>query len=249
MTIEKLVADYRFDEPNGSVLTDWSVNGHHGDILGPVVRGVPGVGKTAMLFGHGYNGTVNTMTYVRIPSHPDFSIGTDGMTIEAVIAPSTMIFLGSPAPLCSGFPAANYISFVNKHGVNEKAEWIMRMYPHTAIGGGACKSRAGRVSAYVFNPSSGLGSGSYNQALRQPGVYMRVRAAYDPPSTPDARVHLWVDGVKSPPSPADLYTHYDVAPQSDNADVVVGAGFLDSVPVQFLGAFDSLKFWRGVVTP
>lgn len=248
-----LVASYQFDELEGSVLYDRSGNGHHGTIVGgepwDVIRGVPGVGKTAMLFGNEYDGTVGTMTYVRIPSHPDFSIGTDGMTIEAVIAPSTMSFQGTTAPLCPGYPAANYITFANKHGVNADAEWLLRMYPHEAVGGGTCKSRAGRVSGYAFSPSSGLGSGSYNEALRVPGVYMTVRAAYDPPGVPNARVHLWVNGVKSPPSSGDLYSTYNVNPTPGPADVILGAGFTDSVPVQFRGAFDSFKVWRGVVAP
>lgn len=238
-----LVASYLFDELESDVLYDrWG--DHHGSIIGNVVRGVPGVGKVGMLFG-----AESDLSYGRIPSHPDFSIGTDGMTIEATIAPSTTVFGGSPAPLCAGYPAANYISFANKHGVNSDAEWLMRMYPDTAVGGPNCGSRAGRISAYVFNPSSGLGSGAYHQAARTPGVYVTVRAAYDPPSAPNARVHLWFNGVKKAPSPADLYSHYGIVPQAGNADVLLGAGITDSVPTQFRGAFDRFRVWRGVVAP
>ncbi len=202
-----------------------------------------------MLFGEGVWPYYTGLSYARIPSHPDFSIGTDGMTIEAIIAPSTTGFGGSPAPLCAGYPAANYISFANKHGVNQDAEWLMRMYPDTAVGGPNCGSRAGRISAYVFNPSSGLGSGAYHQAARTPGVYVTIRAAYDPPSAPSPRVHLWFNGVKKAPSPADLYSHYGVVPQAGNADVLLGAGITDSVPTQFRGAFDRFRVWRGVVAP
>lgn len=241
-----LVADYKFNELTGTTLTDHSGNNHHGTLVGDVVRGVPGLGKVGMLFGQS-----STLSYVRIPSHADFSIGSTGMTIEAVIAPSTMSFSGTQAPLCPGFPAANYISFANKCGDGNDCEWAMRMYPDTAVGGTGCTNRAGRISGYVFNLAGDLGSGSYNQpsSPRVSGTYITVRVAYDAPSIPNARVHLWLNGAKSRPSPADLYSAYNITPQSSNADLILGAGLMDALHVQFRGAFDSFKVWRGVVAP
>jgi hypothetical protein len=247
-----LVADYLFVELDGDVLTDCSGNGHHGTLVGDIARGVPGLGKRAMLFGEGVWPYYTGLSYARIQSHPDFSIGTDGMTTEAVVAPSTTVFLGSPAPLCAGYPAANYVMFAGKLGVYggaPQAEWGLRIYPETAVGGPGCSSRAGRMSAYAFNPAGGLGSGSYHQATRTPGVYVTIRAAYDPPSAPNARVHLWFNGMKKAPSDADLYSTYGVVPQAGDADVLLGASIADRVSLQFRGAFDRFRVWRGVVAP
>lgn len=248
----RVIARYGLQELGGNVAYDTSGNGHHGEVVGPVVQGAPGPLGTSCLFG-----TASEPSYIEIPSHSDFSIGSAGLTVEGYMAPSTMLFTGTQAPLCSGFPAANYISFLNKqnstYGGNPQAEWLLRMYPDTATGGVGCTPRPGRLSAYVFNPSGGQGAGAYHQPsyptsdpTRWPGGWFRWKAEFQPAGA-SARVRLWVANTEVTWSSGALYSTYSVVPVAGNAPVRIGAGFLESTTCQqFWGALADIEFREGL---
>lgn len=238
----ELVAKYEFGLE--SYLKDVSGNGLHGSYFGDLILGVPGQTGLGVLFGYGA-----IPSYASIPHDPGFSIGPDGLSVVTKIAPRTMTFTGSPAPLCTGFPAANYVTFLNKHGntsqPDPQVEWATRLYPISAVGGVGCTGRAGRLSAYAFPPAGGLGAGAYQQQPRTPGVYVDVRIVFEPTTFEAPRVRLWVDGGEVPASPAALYSAYGVAPVSGTKPVLVGGGQTDSVWQQARVAMCSLSFRRG----
>jgi hypothetical protein len=77
-------------------------------------------------------------------------------------------------------------------------------------------TRPNRVSAYIWDPSGGEGSGAYFEDALTPGEWMHVVAVYDPGDmdTPLAGVRLYKNGVlrKGPPHRGTLYATYDIVP-------------------------------------
>ena len=86
-------------------------------------------------------------SYVEIPDHPDFSQPTSGkgLTVEAWMRPDVLNFAGETDD--------PYIMWLGK-GSAGKYEWGLRFYTRQS-------TRPNRISAYMFNPEGGLGSGAY----------------------------------------------------------------------------------------
>jgi concanavalin A-like lectin/glucanase superfamily protein len=178
------------------------------------------------------NGTSNLIfdgakTYIEIPSDPRFSVGS-GFTVSAWMRPDVLTFPNEESE--------GYVHWIGK-GEPGQQEWVFRMYGadttaladthHPEKG-----TRAGRISFYVFNPSGGLGIGSYFQDALQVGAWIFVTGVVDPPN-----VTIYRDGVQR------LSQRYDpqIAPQAGTAPVRIGTRDFNSY---FQGAIREVRFWN-----
>ena len=107
--------------------------------------------------------------YMSIPSNAAFSIPTThSLTWEAWIRPDVLQFPNN---------SSGYVDWMGKcQDYGPTCEWEARLYDTTNS-----ENRCNRFSAYVFNPSAGLGSGAYWQptcGLIQAGQWYHVVGEY-----------------------------------------------------------------------
>ncbi len=167
---------------------DLTGNGATGTYKGgiPAFAALPN-GEQAAVF----NGSTQ---YLTIPSSPKFSIPTTGqLAWEVWIKPSTLQFPKS---------STGYGDIMGKcEQYAPTCEWETRMYTTTNS-----SNRCNRLSAYVFNPSAGLGSGADWQptcGLFQVDRWLHVVGQYDLSATParcsaayPGSINIWVNGIK-----------------------------------------------------
>lgn len=218
---------WRLGEKTGPAIVDASGRGHDGVAQGAVQFGQKGVLDRDADTGLVFDGKTG---YVEIPDSPEFSQPTSGkgFTVEAWMRPDTLEFKGEGEE--------GYIHWLGK-GEAGKHEWAFRFYPMSS-------SRPNRVSAYIFNPGPGLGSGAYVEEEVKPGRWMHIVAVFEPgdKTNPKAGVSLYKDG-KLACSPATssgaLYKEYEVVPVHGSAPLRLGtrdtktffAGALDEVAI------------------
>src|SRR5436190_1924896 len=84
---------------------------------------------------------------VGLADHAAFSQPTSGagLTVEVWVRPDALEF--------DGVSADPYVMWLGK-GEKDKEEWALRFYSKKS-------KRPNRISAYLFNPSGGLGAGAY----------------------------------------------------------------------------------------
>jgi hypothetical protein len=117
-------------------------------------------------------------------------------------------------------------------------EWEARMYNTTNAQG-----RCNRLSAYVFNPSAGLGSAADWQpacGLIQPASWYYVVGEYttnsqpaDCPNVPSSpgSINVWVNGVpwnQTNHNPTGCMSQYNVVPKANNSPLNIGTMALDT---------------------
>src|SRR5262249_39828478 len=109
---------------------------------------------------------LNGHSYVEVQASKRFSQPTSkhGFTVEAWIRPDVLRFKGETKE--------NYIHWLGK-GEGQQQEWALRFYSKDS-------TRPNRISAYIFNPSGGLGAGAYFQDVLKPGEWIHVVACFDP---------------------------------------------------------------------
>src|SRR5258708_154581 len=157
------VAYWDMNQPGGTEV-DLTGRGHNGTYKGgtPTLVSLPD-GEHAVDF----NGSSEYMT---VPSSADFSIPTTHqLTWEAWIRPDVLQY---PNESSDG-----YIDWMGKcQNYSPSCEWEARMYSSNTPQG-----RCNRLSAYVFNPGAGLGSGADWQPvcnLLQPVQWLHVVVEY-----------------------------------------------------------------------
>ncbi len=233
--LEKKPCGYwRLGEKAGSpTVADASGNDHHGTCVGAVGQGQKGMldrePDTACLFD-------GKTACVEIPGSPMFSQPTSGagMTVEVWMRPDLLDFAGEGED--------NYIHWLGK-GEAGRHEWAFRFYPKKS-------GRPNRISAYIFNPGPGLGSGAYVEEDIRPGKWMHIVATFDPgdKNNPKAGVSLYKDGklASSPAtSPGALYKAYDVMPVPGGAPLRFGTRDTKNF---FTGALDEIAIYPRVLT-
>jgi hypothetical protein len=167
------------------------------------------------------------------------------MTVEVWMRPDILEFPGDTTD--------PYVHWLGK-GEDTREEWALRFYSHTT-------SRPNRVSAYIFNPGGGLGSGAYFEDALTPGQWMHIVATFDPYNKFNAKagVSIYRDGVlrKGPSmvgSEGTPYAHYSIVPTHGTAPLRLGArdgghhfftGGLDEVAIypQVLSAAEIREHW------
>jgi concanavalin A-like lectin/glucanase superfamily protein len=203
----------------GSSEADLTGRGRSGTYKGgtPTLATMPNGDKAADFNGAGQ--------YMTIASSPAFSITTTKkLTWEAWIRPDTLQF---PDGSSDG-----YVDFMGKcASYSPTCEWEGRMYSSSTPQG-----RCNRVSAYVFNPGAGLGSGADWQpkcGLIQAGQWLHVVGEYQTLSTPSpcnaafpGTIDIWVNGVKwsfGSHAPTGCMSQYSIKPVANSSPVNIGA--------------------------
>lgn len=215
------VAYWAMDNPSGSE-PDLSGHDHTGTFKGgtPTLERMPNGDQAAK-----FNGSSEYMT---VPASPSLSIPTTHqLTWEAWIDPSVL-----------QFPTATngYVDWMGKcQNYSPDCEWEARMYSTTNS-----QKRCNRISAYVFNPSAGLGSAADWQPdcnLLQSGQWLHVVAEYQTLTTPSGcdpaypgSINIWVNGVPwnaSYHAPTGCMSQFSVTPTAGSSPLDIGTMALD----------------------
>jgi hypothetical protein len=179
-----------------------------------------------------FNGTGQ---YLQVPSSGSLSVPSTGcLTVQAWIQPSTLQF---PDEEGSG-----YVYVLGK-GNAGKQEYALRMYSLT---NSENPVRPNRISAYAFNLSGGLGSGSYFQSPVRAKAWMLVTFVID--AQPSA---TWPHGYVSIYQNSTLrgqvsLSQFGVTPQAASAPFCVGTRQLQSF---FEGAVGKVAVFDYVLSP
>jgi hypothetical protein len=218
------VAFWDVDKPMGTE-PDLTGNGNTGTYKGgtPALVALPNGDQAADFDG--------ASQYLTIASNPSFSIpATGNLTWEAWIRPDVLQF-----PHESG----GYVDWMGKCAqYSPTCEWEARMYD-TNNG----QNRPNRLSAYVFNPSAGLGSAADWQpasGLIQAGHWYHVVGEYTTKSQPSdcpnapaypGSIDVWVDGIpwdQSQHDPTGCMSQYNVVPTANQSPLNIGTMALDT---------------------
>jgi hypothetical protein len=173
--------------------------------------------------------------YLTIPSDASLSIPTTGnLTWEAWIRPDVLQF-----PHDDG--SSGYVDWMGKcDQYKPTCEWEARMYDTNT---NESPNRPNRLSAYVFNPSAGLGSAADWQpasGVVQAGQWYHVVGEYttlsqpsDCPSDPSypGSINIWVNGVpwsQTNHNPTGCMSQYNVVPKAGPSALNIGTMAMDS---------------------
>lgn len=231
----KPVAYWRLGEARGPVAVDTAKQGRNGTYQGtPTFRqtGAIRTDKDASLKLDG------NRSYVEIPDHPNLSPVTSGkgMAVEVWMRPDVLEFGGETDD--------PYVHWLGK-GETGQHEWAFRFYSRKS-------KRPNRISAYIFNPAGGLGSGAYFEDPLTAGEWIHVVACYDPgdKTIPRAGVSIYKNGQlrKGPALPGSdgtLYKSYDIIPARGKAPLRLGTRNLTSF---FTGGLDEVAIYPRVLT-
>ncbi len=187
--------------------------------------------------------------YVSVPSSAAFSIPTTGeMTWEGWIRPDVLQF-----PNASGDEYVDWMGKCQDYGPT--CEWEARMYSTDTP-----EDRCNRMSAYVFNPSAGLGSAGDWQpvcGLIQAGNWYHVVGAYTTKATPSncnnattypGGIDIWVNGVKwshANHGQTGCMSQYNVIPKANNSPLNIGSMSMDTF---FPGAIGKVAIYDKLLT-
>lgn len=238
--IEKMPAGYwRLGEATGPTAFDSTGNGADGVYLGN-----PSFGQLGAIDGDrdtavGFNGPDGgDCVEVSDPDDQSFSQPTSGLglTVEVWMRPDVLIF--------SGETDDPYVHWLGK-GEPGSYEWGMRFYSQGS-------TRPNRISAYIWNPSGGLGAGAYFEDTVELGQWIHVVAVYDPGdmNTPLAGVSIYTNGVlRKGPSAKDkgtLYSSYNIVPAQGSAPVRFGTRDGSTF---LTGGLDEVAIYPRALTP
>ncbi len=149
--------------------------------------------------------------YLEVPSHPALSVPTTGiLSIEAWIAPDTLQF--------DHEEGSGYVYWLGK-GARGEQEYAMRMY---SLRNAETPPRPNRISGYAFNPTGGLGSGSYFQDSVSPGAWIHIVLVINTatsPQYPTGYVTISKNGVARKTTGLD---QFNVVPVAGEAPFRVG---------------------------
>ena len=168
--------------------------------------------------------------YVQVGSRRSFSITTTGcLTIEVWIRPATLQF---PREEGSG-----YVYILGK-GTPGRHEYALRMYSKR---NSEVPDRPNRISAYVFNPAGGEGSGAYFQDPITLKRWIMVTATFcdlPTPAFPHGYVSIYKDGNFRESVSLD---QFHVTPRPGDAPFRIATRNLDSF---FQGAIGDVAIYN-----
>jgi hypothetical protein len=222
------------DEPVGFWAMDMSAGTQEADLTGkgstgtykgptPTLAAMPNGDQAAV-----FNGSSN---YLTVPSNAAFSIPTTGsLTWEAWIRPSILQFPND---------SDGYVDWMGKCAdYGPTCEWEARMYSTDNS-----QDRCNRLSAYVFNPSAGLGSGADWQpvcGLFEANEWLHVVGEYTTKTQPSdcdhaasypGSIHIWVNGVQwdhSQHGQTGCFSQYSVTPKANDSPINIGTMATDA---------------------
>jgi hypothetical protein len=188
--------------------------------------------------------------YLTVPSKASLSIPTTGdLTWEGWIRPDVLQFTNDGG--------SGYVDWMGKCAdYSPTCEWEARMYSTTNS-----QSRCNRISAYVFNPSAGLGSAADWQpvcGLLQAGHWYHVVGEYTLHAQPadctsvasyPGSINIWVNGVEwdhSSHGQTGCMSQYMVVPQANASPLNIGTMALDT---WFAGAIGKVAVYDRLLSP
>jgi Concanavalin A-like lectin/glucanases superfamily len=208
---------------------DLTGNGHDGTYQG----GTPP--RVALPNGDPAADFDGTKQFLSVPSSAAFSIPTTGtLTWEGWIRPDVLQFPHDDGS--SGF--VDWMGKCEQYGPT--CEWEARMYDTTTQ---ETPNRPSRLSAYVFNPSAGLGSAADwqpNAGLIATGNWYHVVGQYTLLTQPSdctgtaaspGSIDIWVNGVKwdhGSHGQTGCMSQYNVVPKANNSALNIGTMAKDS---------------------
>jgi hypothetical protein len=226
--------------------TDLTGNGNTGTYVGgtPPLVSMPNGDQAA-----DFNGSSQ---YLTIPPSASFSIPTTGnLTWEAWMRPDVLQF-----PHDDG--VSGYVDWMGKcEQYGPTCEWEARMYSTNTQ---ESPNRPNRISAYVFNPSAGLGSAADWQpiaGLIQANRWYHVVGEYTTLSQPadcsnaasyPGSINVWVNGVAwnhSSHGQTGCMSQYSVVPRANNSAVNIATMAGDS---WFAGAIGKVAIYNYLLT-
>ncbi len=227
--------------------TDLTGNGHDGTYEGGTPPRVPlPNGSPAADF----NGSSE---YLSVPSSGVFSVPTTGnLTWEAWLRPDVLQF-----PHDDG--VSGYVDWMGKcEDYSPTCEWEARMYDTTTMEN---PNRPNRLSAYVFNPSAGLGSAADWQpstGLITTGTWYHVVGEYTTLTAPadctntaasPGSINIWVNGVEwnqGSHGQTGCMSQYNVVPEANTSPLDIGTMTKESF---FQGALGDIAIYDHLLTP
>jgi Concanavalin A-like lectin/glucanases superfamily len=207
------VAYLTVGSPASGAEQDLSGNGHNGVYLPagshPAVTTLPNGDPAAS-----FNGVSQ---YLQVPSSSALTVPQTGcLSVQAWIQPKTLQF--------SHEEGTGYVYVLGK-GTSGKYEYAMRMYSKTNT---ESPVRPNRISAYAWNLSGGLGSGSYFQDPVVVNQWMMVTFVIDATKSsawPAGYVSIYKDGTLR--GQVSL-SQYDTKPGASDAPFRVATRELES---------------------
>jgi hypothetical protein len=186
--------------------------------------------------------------YVSVPSSAAFSIPTThNLTWEAWIRPDVLQFPND---------SNGYVDWMGKcQDYGPTCEWEARMYSTTNS-----ENRCNRMSAYIFNPSAGLGSAADWQptcGLIQAGSWYHIVGEYTTLMQPSdcqnatmypGMIDIWVNGVRwahSSHGQTGCMSQYDVIPAAKDSPLNIGTMAMDA---WFPGAIGKVAIYDKLLT-
>lgn len=182
--------------------------------------------------------------YLTVPSNSSMSIPTtQQLTWESWIKPDVLAWSTVSDPYGYG-----YVDWMGKcQNYSPTCEWESRMYSST-------HTRSSRMSAYVFNPSAGLGSGADWQPASNvilQGHWLHIVGEYQTKTTPSGcnvaypgSIDIWVNGVKwsmASHLPTGCMSQYQIIPRAGSSPFNVGTMAFDSY---FPGAIGKVAIYN-----
>jgi hypothetical protein len=186
--------------------------------------------------------------YVSVSSSAAFSIPTTGnLAFEAWIRPDVL-----------QFPNDNngYVDWMGKcQSYSPTCEWEARMYSTTNS-----EMRCNRMSAYVFNPTAGLGSAADWQPTCgsiQAGAWYHIVGEYTTLTQPSdcqmatqypGMIDIWVNGVRwnhSSHGQTGCMSQYSIVPAANSSPLNIGTMAMDA---WFPGAIGKVAIYDKVLT-
>lgn len=229
---------------SASVEPDVSGGGHVGTYKGqsPGRARLPD-GEAAARFNH-------PGERLTVPSSSAFSIPRTGrLSFEGWIRPDTLRWSSKSDP--NGY---GYVDWMGKcQHYMPTCEWEARMYSSVTPEG-----RCDRISAYVFNPGAGLGSGADWQPrcgmlrgwqwLYVVGEYQTLYTPVDCNKSSPGTINIWVNGVQwnqSYHSPTGCMSQLSVKPKALSSPLDIGTMAMDT---WFAGAIGKVAIYDHLLT-
>lgn len=183
--------------------------------------------------------------YLTVAADPRLSITAAGeLTWEAWIRPDTLNFPHT---------SSGYVNWLGKcQNYSPTCEWEARMYSQNT-------SRPSRLSAYVFNPTAGLGSGAYWQEYStsqiRAGHWYHVVGEYQTLTQPPGcagpqtgSINIWVNGVEwvqARHGQTGCMSQYGITPAAGSSPLDIATVALDN---WFKGAIGKVAVYDYLLT-